>query len=64
MKNVIKTASKILTKSLTIKISSLLFLKYVNLTVLVTKTVKEILKEFTSFTQYFSNYLHYSLFYM
>lgn len=64
MKNIIKTASKILTKSLTIKIPSLLFLKYVNLTVLVIKTVKEILKEFTSFTQCFSNYLHYSLFYM
>lgn len=64
MKNIIKTARKILTKSLRIKIPSSLFLKYVNFTVLVIKTVKGILKEFTSFTQYFSNYLHYNLFYM
>lgn len=44
MKNIIKTASKVLTKSLTIKIPSLLFLKYVSFTVLVIKTVKEILR--------------------
>lgn len=51
----IKIASKVLTKILTIEIPSLLFLKYVNFIVLVIKTVKEILNEFTSFTQYFLN---------
>lgn len=50
VKNIIKIASKVLTKILSIKIPSLLFLKYVNFTALVIKTVKEILKEFTFFT--------------